>query len=351
MRIETNIVGTIRSSVWVLGVGSVAGALMVFAVSASAQSILVGNFLPNPDMETETRFVPHRTEGPTDNSFADYWHHSLYSGWNDLTPPVPPMLPGPADTVLSGIHSLRLYDQTSYYFAPGNPGAGEFTQEEFRTFATAIPLDLATPDPTDLVKKLWFRWHWNYDLTAGTDLTVTFNIRLSEAPVIGLDLVAPIDEFKTFGFESSFNLWEEVTYEIDLTDPFYVNAKSFDMIVLTEGSDDAIGVMYVDDVSVSAIDPAAVPALDADFDNDGDRDGKDFLTWQRGFGTGTNNMTGDANGDSIVNGADLAVWQDQFGTPPLAAATAVPEPSTGTMLLLGIGAAWGMCRTRCGDGR
>jgi hypothetical protein len=68
---------------------------------------------------------------------------------------------------------------------------------------------------------------------------------------------------------------------------------------------------------------------DADFDNDGDVDGADFLTWQRGLGTGTTNIQGNADGDSDVDAADLAVWKSQFGQTGLssAAAAQVPEPA------------------------
>jgi predicted outer membrane repeat protein len=54
----------------------------------------------------------------------------------------------------------------------------------------------------------------------------------------------------------------------------------------------------------------------ADFDGDGDVDGRDFLTWQRGYGltNQTHNDNGDANFDGVVDGADLAVWQLQYGT-------------------------------------
>ena len=54
----------------------------------------------------------------------------------------------------------------------------------------------------------------------------------------------------------------------------------------------------------------------ADFDNDGNVDGRDFLTWQRNsglVGTGTR-ATGDANGDLNVDGLDLAAWQAEYGT-------------------------------------
>lgn len=67
----------------------------------------------------------------------------------------------------------------------------------------------------------------------------------------------------------------------------------------------------------------------ADFDASGKVDGADFLTWQRGFGTGTTLAQGDADGNGAVDGADLAVWQTQYdGSPMISAATAVPEPVT-----------------------
>jgi hypothetical protein len=72
-------------------------------------------------------------------------------------------------------------------------------------------------------------------------------------------------------------------------------------------------------------------AGDADFDNDGDVDGNDFLRWQRGVGTnsGATNAQGDANGDGAVNGADLALWRSRFGmSSAQAAVAAVPEPAS-----------------------
>ena len=55
--------------------------------------------------------------------------------------------------------------------------------------------------------------------------------------------------------------------------------------------------------------------LEADFDEDVDVDGADFLTWQRGNGTtsGASLADGDANGDEAVNGIDLGIWQPEFG--------------------------------------
>ena len=80
---------------------------------------------------------------------------------------------------------------------------------------------------------------------------------------------------------------------------------------------------------------SSTPVADADFDNDGDIDGADFLTWQRGLGAGTN-ASGDTNGDGQLNGVDLGVWKDQYGDPPATgSAAAVPEPATLALLAMG----------------
>lgn len=64
-------------------------------------------------------------------------------------------------------------------------------------------------------------------------------------------------------------------------------------------------------------DPSPFSATaDADFDNNGTVDGRDFMIWQRGFGvTSTENINGrgDANGDFVVNAADLGIWRNQYG--------------------------------------
>jgi hypothetical protein len=79
---------------------------------------------------------------------------------------------------------------------------------------------------------------------------------------------------------------------------------------------------------------SAAPS-DPDFDGDGDVDGQDFLTWQRGLGltAQTNNDNGDADGNGTVNAADLALWRSGFGAS-VAAAGAVPEPATAVLALL-----------------
>jgi hypothetical protein len=74
----------------------------------------------------------------------------------------------------------------------------------------------------------------------------------------------------------------------------------------------------------------------ADFNEDGNVDGRDFLTWQRNMGTTSTATTfakGDANFNGTINSADLTVFNGQFGA--VAAATSsigiVPEPAAATL--------------------
>jgi probable HAF family extracellular repeat protein len=65
-----------------------------------------------------------------------------------------------------------------------------------------------------------------------------------------------------------------------------------------------------------------VPAPAGDFDGDGDRDGQDFLLWQRGQSPNPHSQE------------DLAVWQLCYGTTtPVSAFIVVPEPGTEALIL------------------
>lgn len=76
---------------------------------------------------------------------------------------------------------------------------------------------------------------------------------------------------------------------------------------------------------------------DADFNQDGDVDGHDFLAWQRGLGSSGSLSSGDANGDGRIDELDLVAWQSQFGASrAIAQAVSVPEPLTLVSLISGL---------------
>jgi hypothetical protein len=116
---------------------------------------------------------------------------------------------------------------------------------------------------------------------------------------------------------------------------FFERDSSFDLF--EEGAQ-IIGTGYFGTVSISyaggdgndvVLNLLAGTVASGDFDDDGDVDGADFLTWQRGVGAngGATAAQGDANGDGAVNEADFNIWKTQFGSPAnLQAANLVPEP-------------------------
>lgn len=84
-----------------------------------------------------------------------------------------------------------------------------------------------------------------------------------------------------------------------------------------------------------------LPRTTADFDFDGDVDGRDFLIWQRNLGIGDEPGEGDATDDMLVNEFDLAAWQSEYGAmsaSPVVSIAAIPEPATLLLALAGLGA-------------
>jgi glycoprotein endo-alpha-1,2-mannosidase len=129
---------------------------------------------------------------------------------------------------------------------------------------------------------------------------------------------------------NSFNEWHEDTQiEPTIISPRTSTDDTPSGMGYTAGYHyEGYGNLYLDILRDGTL-PAS--AISADFDDDGDVDGKDFLVWQRGLGLNgqLDNSMGDANSDGVVNSGDLEVWQEQFGeTPLLQSSLSVPEPSS-----------------------
>jgi hypothetical protein len=113
--------------------------------------------------------------------------------------------------------------------------------------------------------------------------------------------------------------------------------------------DEATDPALATDIYISSMQIISPPTT-GDFDGDGDKDGADFLRWQRGLGitTGAALGQGDGNGDGDVDAADLAAWKSQFATS-VAASSNVPEAASLALALAGLGgaAALGRARSSC----
>ena len=93
---------------------------------------------------------------------------------------------------------------------------------------------------------------------------------------------------------------------------------SFNFMVYTDDTEGGVGDITQAISYTLATPPAGTPG---DFNGDGSVDGRDFLAWQRG------------ESPNSLSAGDLADWQNNYGPGPLAAVSAVPEPSC--LLLLG----------------
>jgi hypothetical protein len=123
--------------------------------------------------------------------------------------------------------------------------------------------------------------------------------------------------------------------EIDVTVviPTTLNALGFNNLRIggpSGNSSAGTGLMGFDNILLQSQSVVVPPGDNADFDGDGDVDGADFLTWQRGLGGPGDLADGDANDDGNVTAADLEIWKQQFGpgAPTAPAVGAVPEPAT-----------------------
>jgi hypothetical protein len=247
--------------------------------------------------------------------------------WNaDVFDPTDPINTPPNDPV---------YDQPTTGYAYrlilfGASGGDLVRNPDWQYFQLDPVLDITDPSltgpPDGLVtpSDIQAGWHRYEAVISPTEVTLTLDLFRD-----GLANSEATEGVGSPGVDAS------VTWEVEFFD------APFDSLRI--GGPSGVSSAWesvVDNILLEVIDVAV--SDNADFDEDIDVDGNDFLIWQRGNGTlapDGEHANGDANSDLAVNGDDLVIWDMQFGGPPPAATAlaAVPEPSSAILLLLAAG--------------
>lgn len=118
-------------------------------------------------------------------------------------------------------------------------------------------------------------------------------------------LVADVTEFKarTTGPRGGQKLYIQGNYDGELN-------NNYGALTLKNKAADTIATMSY-----------GTPPSQGDYDNDGDIDGRDFLAWQRSFGTAAVPAGSGADGDGsgTIDAGDLEIWQNNYGTQSIVA--------------------------------
>ena len=241
-------------------------------------------------------------------SSGDNWRYALF-GLNGEAPPAAENIAANGSSDTNGFLGYWAGVKTG-----AGAGAAGSLRERFDTsnndmFANATATDNLVTPPIDGTN-ITFAGLIN---GAGTPTLYTGEFTITKTAA-GVDLSG---SFSGNGGENTF-LFSETT-PISLT----YGAVGF----LNGGGMSADQVIF-QDVNATYT-PVASAEENADFDGDGDVDGADFLTWQRGVGTAGGQPQGNADGLGDIDGADLAIWEAEFGMPQATGnVQAIPEPAS-----------------------
>ena len=93
--------------------------------------------------------------------------------------------------------------------------------------------------------------------------------------------------------------------------------------------------------------------LPGDYNHDGIVDAADYTVWRDEFGSTGTGLAADGNNDNTINQLDYDIWKNNFGDTQSGAGSAaqnapVPEPSTESLLVVGVtvAACWYRSKSR-----
>ncbi|MEM8496300.1 MAG: PEP-CTERM sorting domain-containing protein, partial [Planctomycetota bacterium] len=124
-----------------------------------------------------------------------------------------------------------------------------------------------------------------------------------------------------------------------------------------DGDDDGIASTTNDDYDAQAFFGQKIFATDltafasdfivtGDYNGNGLVDAADYTIWADTFGS-TLDLAADGNGNGVVDAADYTIWADNFGSTlsdNFTSLAPVPEPGTSALVLSGL--MWGLSRRR-----
>jgi hypothetical protein len=122
--------------------------------------------------------------------------------------------------------------------------------------------------------------------------------------------------------------WIDVT---GLADGQYWLESEIDPFNLLDETDDTNNITRVL-VDLVVPEPLIMPG---DYNQDDAVNAADYVLWRKTLGQDVARGTGaDGDGNGTIEAADLAVWQAEYGTTRSGSGGAVPEPTTGSILLM-----------------
>jgi hypothetical protein len=293
-----------------------------FSIAPSAsQSVRVsGDFFDDVAGNKRTT-VGLRSNSPANLVEIGYWNANTFDATDPFNAP-----PKPAEELDYSVPSVGYSYRVQLFESWG----GDLVRNpDWQPFELDPVLDIdgvgGVPDGLVTPLDIGQGWH-RYSVTI-SPTEVTFTLDLFRD---GLANSEATEGVGTLGVDAT------VTWEMGLVDVPFDSLRIGGPSGVTSANESV-----VDNVLLELIDVAV--SDNADFDEDTDIDGNDFLIWQRGNGIqapDASHTDGDANGDLAVNGDDLVIWDMQFGGPPptAAALATVPEPSSVILLLLAISA-------------